>query len=253
MTQPTPAAAEPTRRAAGPKVVPLHWPAFLDHMREWWEPGKHGALIATTGEGKTTAAVGLLELRKWVLALDPKGEDDTLTASGYRRITGWPPPGEVREDIANGRPARLIIGGQARSRDDLVKLRTAMADAVEGARGEGGWTVYADEYQLLADVRMFALGHKIEELLITARTRGTSVLTSFQAPHWVPRAAVRQASFVAFWGTHDRGSIKSVAEAMGRDWRELEGAVDELPQFYLLVIPKQIREPMILTNPPKVA
>ena len=246
-------APEPAGRAAGPKVVPLHWDAFIDHMREWWEPGRHGALIATTGEGKTTAALGLLSLRKWVLALDPKGEDDTLTAGGYRRIDSWPPPGDVREDIANGRPARLIIGGAARSRDDRLKLRAAMADAVEGARGEGGWTVYADEFQILADQRMFGLGQKIEELLITARTRGTSVLTSFQSPAWVPKASTRQASFTAFWGTHDRASIKNVAEAMGRDWRQLEAAVDELPRFYLLVIPKQIREPMILTNPPKVA
>lgn len=57
-----------------------------------WKPGGHWALIGPTGEGKSTFAVGILGLRKWVLSLDPKGEDETLESSGYQRLTTMPPP-----------------------------------------------------------------------------------------------------------------------------------------------------------------
>ena len=127
-----------------------------------------------------------------------------------------------------------------------------MRDAVEGVRAEGGWTIYADEFQLLADRRMYGLDKEIERLLISARTRGTSVMTAFQAPAWVPKAGTRQASYVVLWPTRDRVMIKTVAEAMGRPWHELAAAVDELPPFHVLVIPKKIRDPMVITHAPKL-
>lgn len=234
------------------KVIALDWPLFLRWFREVWEPGQHVALIGPTGEGKSTFAVGVLGLRKWVLALDPKGEDETLTASGYQRLTKWPPPGKVRNGIAEGKPARLIVGGSTRTREEMTGLQHLMVQAVEGVRAEGGWTIYADEFQLLADRRMYGLDKEIERLLIAARSRGTSVVTAFQAPAWVPKAGTRQASFVVVFPTRDRVMIKTVGEAMGRPWHELGEAVDELPRYHALVIPKSIHAPMVLVHAPKL-
>lgn len=235
-----------------PSVVAKEWDRFLNDFAKEWEPGKHLALIGPTGEGKTTFAVPVLNMRKWVLALDPKGEDETLDQSGFTRILAWPPSGKIRDRIAEGKPARLIVGGSVRTRDEMVKLAKLMESAVEGCRAEGGWTIYADEFQLLADRRMYGLDKQIEALLIAARSRGTSVVTAFQAPAWVPKAGTRQASFVVMWPTRDRVMIKTVAEAMGRQWHDLAEAVDELPPYHVLVIPKRIREPMTLTHPPKL-
>jgi hypothetical protein len=244
-------------RDDGPTVVPLSWGHFIEWFRDEWEPGKHVALIGPTGEGKTTFAVGILGLRKWVLALDPKGEDDTLRESGYQRVRVWPLEAThegrvIREEIAAGKPARLIVGGPTRTRDEWLANAQLMRDAVEGVRAEGGWTIYVDEFQILADRRMYGVEKEVEQLLIAARTRGTSVLTAFQAPAWVPKAGTRQASFVVMWGTRDRVMLKTVAEAMGRPWRDLEAMVDELPEYHVLVIPKRIREPLVLTQAPKV-
>ncbi len=243
---------KPGQDDSGRKVIAADWDMFLKWFGEVWEPGQHVALIGPTGEGKSTFAVGILGLRKWVLALDPKGEDETLSASGYQRVTKWPLASRTRDRIAEGKPARIIVGGSTRTGEEMTHLQQLMIQAVEGVRAEGGWTIYADEFQLLADRRMFGLDKEIERLLIAARSRGTSVVTAFQAPAWVPKAGTRQATFVVLWPTRDRVMIKTVAEAMGRPWHELAEAVDELPPYHVLVIPKRIRAPMVLAHAPRL-
>lgn len=243
--------SQPTQERAT-KVVSLEWGIFLRWLESNWEPGEHFALIGPTGEGKTTFAVGILSLRKWIMALDAKGEDSTLAASGFQRILKFPLPRKVRDDVAEGKPARLIIGGPTTSLQEEKQLRALLGQAVQMVRHQGGWTLYADEFQILSDLRMFGLGKPIEQGLVSARDKGTSIVTSFQAPAWVPKASTRQATLVAMWPTRDRAMIKSVAESMGRDWRELESIVDELPQYHPVVIPKSIFDPYILTHPPAV-
>jgi hypothetical protein len=229
-----------------------------------WRPGGHWALIGPTGEGKSTFAVGLLGLRKWVLSLDPKGQDETLESSGYHRVTTMPPPKGspvgrpkppterwIWQEVDEGRPVGLIAGFEALTDEEDLKLHQLMRDSVIWCRRTRGWTLYVDEFELLSSQRMFRLGPDIERMLITARRAGTSVVTSFQAAAWVSKHATRQASFTSLWPTRDRQMIKNVAEAMGRDWRMVAAAVDELPPFHTLTIPKQIRRPMIVTTAPK--
>ena len=221
-----------------------------------WKPGQHIAFIGKTGEGKSTFAAGILDTRKYVLALDPKGEDETLEAAGYTRVQGLPPkkrlPKEVQEDLDEGRPVRLVVGGASRTREADARLRQLMEDALEYARQSGGWTVYADEYQLLADQRMYRLGPNVERMLISARRDKTSVVTAFQAPAWVPKAATRQSSIIVCWKTKSRDMIKVIADAAGRDWRTFGAILDELPKYHVLVIPDELRAPMLITTAPKI-
>jgi hypothetical protein len=234
------------------QVIAVPWEMFEQWFKDVWEPGQHVALIGPTGEGKSTFAVRILGNRKYVLALDPKGEDETLAASGFGRVTSWPLSSKVRDGIAEGRPARLIVGGSVRTAADKQRLVALMHEVIEGVRGEGRWTVYADEFQLLADRRMYGLDKPIEELLVAARSKGTSVVTSFQAPSWVPKAATRQATFCVLWPTRDVDMIKVVAQSMGRTWQEIVAAVHELPSYHTLIIPKKIKAPMVITKAPKL-
>lgn len=234
-----------------------------------WKPGQHWALIGPTGEGKSTHAVGILGLRKWVLSLDPKGEDETLESSGYQRLRTMPPPSDrmswlrrtpregtdewIWDRVDKNLPVGLIAGFEAVTDEEDTALHKLMQDSVTWCRRTRGWTLYVDEFELLSSQRMFRLGPDIERMLITARRAGTSVVTSFQAAAWVSKHATRQASYSSLWPTRDRQMIKNVAEAMGRDWRTVAAAIDELPPFHTLTIPKQIRAPMLITTAPKVS
>jgi hypothetical protein len=255
--------------STGPGVVGLPFDRFLAYMSDVWEPGQHIAMIGPTGEGKSTFAVGLLSLRHWVMALDPKGEDETLSASGYERVDSLP-SGQIRlwwhvskagrqwnrleQQIAEGHPARIIVGGPARTDEQDARNQALMRKSFAYAREAGGWTVYVDEFELVSSQRMFKLGPNVERMLISARRDGTSVITSFQAAAWVSKHATRQARFAVIWPTGDRQMIENVAKSMGRDWRELAAAVDELPPFHVLVVPRgKNGGPFICTSAPKLA
>lgn len=238
------------------KVVEVPWRMFLAYMATEWKPGQHLAIIGPTGEGKTTLAIPLLQLRKWVMVLDPKGMDATLEKSGFVRVTEFPNghlPRKLANQVAEGKPLRILIGGASDSEAADKHLRELMRQAIEMVRVQGGWSLYADEFQILADARMFNLGKPVEKHLISARMRKTSVVTSFQAPAWVPRAATRQTSFMVLMPTRDIDMIKAVAQAMGRPWQEVARAVQELPPYHDLVIPKSPRAPMMLIHPPNLS
>jgi hypothetical protein len=234
------------------KVVGLKFDDFLNWMKQNWEPGQHIAVIAPTGEGKTTFVKPVLDLRKWVMVLDAKGMDDTLEQYGYVRITSFPLPRKMRNEIADGKPAHIVIGTPARTAVEDAHLKALMQRAIAEARQNGGWTVYGDEFQILADRRMFGLDKAMERMLIAARKDKSSVVTSFQAAAWVPKAALRQCRFAVVGPTRDRQIIKNVAEAMGRTWYELTTIIDQFEKFDWAVIPRNVRHPIILTHPPKL-
>lgn len=236
-------------------AVPRKWPEFLREFRRKWQPGEHVALIGPTGEGKTTFAAQLLGLRKYVLACDPKGGDSTLAVlerRGFRRIDRWPPPRSVRKAIEEGEAARLIVGPRIRSKDDLPKLRTAIAGAVDGAFDDGGWTLYFDELQVAADARMMGLSASIERNLIAARDRGVSVVSSFQQPVRVPRSAYQQATHLIVYRTRDLDTVNRLAELLGRPKAEIRGALRALPKFHVAVFDRDPFGPVIVTKPHRI-
>lgn len=234
-------------------IVGVPWETFLQWFAHVWQQGQHVAIVGPTGCGKTTVAVGLTRLRRWVLALDAKGGDSTLKGSGFTAVTDWPPPKKVRQDIAEGRPARLLVGFSPRTLQEIPKLRALLHAVLNAAWIDGHWTVEVDELQLMADRRMMALGSVIEQFLVAARDKGLSVVTAFQAPAWVPTASTRQATWIIIFPTRDITVIKNLAEKIGRDWHELQEILHDLPDFHCVVAGLNPRDPLVATRPPKVA
>ena len=266
-----------------PRVVWLDWTQYLAWLSgklrkaedAWGEvvklgpplaPGQHMALIGPTGCAKTTHAVGVLgECRKYVLALDPKGEDETLAKSGYVRVKQLPRDGwrqfrgddqkvwrQIQERIDGGGDARVIVGGGSRTDAEDIRLQQLMRDAITYSRHAGGWTLYIDEFELLSSQRMFKLGPLIERMLITARRDKTSVVTTFQAPAWVSKHATRQAKYAVMW-PQDDDMIKNISRGMSRNWRHVGAAVDELPEFHTLTVGRgKLSGPMVITMAPEL-
>jgi hypothetical protein len=237
--------------AEGAEVVGMSWDDFLTHWRAAWKPGAHVALIGPTGAGKSTFAVGAMAHRRYILALDPKGGDSTLATTGFERLLQWPPPQRVYDAIAEGKPARFIVGARTRTLADRALLEDLLRRVLDGVFESRGWTLYCDEFQLLADRKMMGLGPQVETLLIAARDKGISVVTSYQAPAWVPTAASRQATWVVIWPTRDVNVVKALAEIIGRDWRMLLEAIRALPQHHVMIANRSPFEPLIITKAPR--
>lgn len=243
-------------RADRSELLTLSWGKFLPWFAKRWKPGQHIACIGPTGVGKSTFAVGVLPLRKWVLACDPKGGDTTLSAlerNGFQRITAWPPPKAIQREIEEGKPARLIVGPVVESRADLPKLRAAIAGALDGAFDQGGWTVYVDELQIAADPRMMRLGASIERNLIAARDKGVSMVTSYQRPSNVPRAASEMSTYLVLWYTRDVDTVNRLAEMTGRAKAEIRGAIRGLgtADNAVLIFSQNPSEPIVATRAPR--
>lgn len=275
-------AADPWAWPLDVQVVWLKWADYLEWVAgklthtvtEWgervelpppWKPGQHWAFIGPTGHGKTTQVVPILGTRKYVLALDPKGRDTTLTKSGYIRVEELPERGwrrfrgedqrtwrEIWKGIDQGKPARVIVGGDRRTTEQAIALRDLLDRAIKFAQESEGWTLYVDEFELLSSQRMMRLMDQIDDMLITARDSGISVVTSYQAQAWVSHHATRQARKATVW-PQSMKMLQAVAENMSREWRDLGIAADRLPAFHSVTVPQGKRGgPMVITAPPEL-
>lgn len=223
-----------------------------------WKPGQHWAHIGKTREGKTNFVIAKAKAtRKYVMALDCKGNDPTLGKSGWVRVDGVPPhkkfPREVQEALdKQQRPVRLIVGGSTRTRAEDAANRELMSQAVEYARQSGGWTLIVDEHQVATDPRMYRIGPEVARMAVSAASDSTSVEVCMQYLSWSEKAPLRQASLISFWRSRSKALMRKLAEECGRDWEELASIADELPRYHMATLSDDLRAPVIVTKPPKI-
>jgi hypothetical protein len=226
------------------------WRDFLKQMSTDWKPGEHWAFVVPTGGGKTNFASGLLKTRKYVLALDVKGGDKTLKKLGWERLTKWPPTHSDRQDMADGKPFRRIVGSTDKTPAGKLK-RYALSKRILGdVLVEGGWTVLGTDAKILTHPKFGGLWDDWEELLLLARDVEVSVLTDFQRVSGQPREASDQATWLAVGYTRDTDAVNRLGEMMGRSRAEMRGAVEALAElpFGFLVVSRDPYRPIIVTR-----
>jgi hypothetical protein len=265
-------------------AVVLDWPDYVLWLRgkkTWhmvgglriplpppWKPGQHWALIGKTREGKTNFAVAMLmETRCYILAIDPKGEDETLTASGWTRVQSVPggawKPSRFSEEAKTWRqiektlaetskPVRIVVGLPTRSREDDAANKQLMSDAIEYTRESRGWTLLVDEHQVATDPRMYKIGPQVARMAISAASAKTSVMSTMQYLSWSEKAPVRQASLMSIWKTKSTDLLRKLSEECGKDWKELAMVVNELERYDMVTMSDDTRSPIVITRPPKI-
>lgn len=236
----------------GFQVEPLVWGDFREWFQTEIQPGQHGAIVSPTGSGKTVFAGGLLDLRRYVLAIDPKGGDSSLERLGYERLDTW--PGErrmtakIRKNDEQGLPSRYVVGPKVRRHEDTEQLGDVIRDTLRGAYSMGGWTVYVDELQLATDPRLgINVRKEVDQMLIAARDRGLSCWTSYQSPSWVTPHASRMATWMAVSYTRDREAIRSLAGNLGRPVNEVAGMIAGLDPYAFAVVTRDPKAPVRVT------
>jgi hypothetical protein len=232
----------------------LQFKQFLERMAAAWKPGEHWALIVPTGGGKTNFAAQLVTTRKYVLALDIKGGDATLRKLGWERLTKWPLANSDRQDIADGKPFRRIVGGTGQRPLDRIKRYELCKEVLGSMIQEGGWTVMATDLKILTSPKFGGLFDEIEELTLLARERGVSVITDMQRPSGQPRESSDQATWLGIGYTRDTDAVARLGEMMGRSRAEMRGAINALGDlpYGFLVVNRDPHAPIIITRADKL-
>ena len=235
------------------RVEALDWDEFSDWFAHIWQPGEHVSLVTPTGGGKTTLAVGLLELRRFCGVISPKGLDDTLRALHLRRLADWPGDRKMDsildEDIRAGRVSRYLIGKEVETyAADWPQLVPVYRRSLQGMFRMRGWTCYVDDLKLLCDM---GLGPDATRWLISARSRGLTFMSAFQFPRRVIRTALDEPTWIFASQTRDATVIDRTAEVLGRPKAEIRGYLEETERYSWLCVGRDLRAPVRVTIPPK--
>jgi len=86
-------------------------------------------------------------------------------------------------------------------------------------------------------------------MLIAARDKGLSFVSSYQAPSWVTPHAAKMSTWMFVSYTRDTDVVNRLAEIMGRPKAEIRGAIAGLERYSWLVVGRDPREPMRVTMP----
>ncbi len=239
------------------KVEVLTPEEFLQWWRKAWRQGEHVAIAALTGSGKSTLGAFLCSVRKWVMALDAKGMDSTLSSTGWPRVGRWPLPRQMRDSIKDNEPCRVIIGRKCNSDEEFERNAELMRQALKGAWAQGAWSVWADEGQLLADKRYGNAGDRLEKMLIAARDRAISLVFTVQRVaigRSTPSAtaAYTQSTWLFVARTRDTKVADRLAEIAGRPAAEMRGLISSLPKYWWACLGLDPNEPIRLVKPPKL-
>ncbi len=241
-------------------VEALDWGDFADWFSQQWRQGEHVSIVTPTGGGKTTLAVGLLELRRFVGVISPKGLDDTLRALKLRRLLDWPGPNtganrDVRmdrildDDAKHGRVSRFLFGETVETYEaDWPRLVPVYRRSLQGMFRMRGWTCYVDDLKLLCDM---GLGTDATRWLISARSRGLSFVSAFQFPRRVIRTALDEPTWIFASQTRDATVIDRTAEVLGRPKAEIRGYLESTERFSWLCVGRDVKSAVRVTIPPQ--
>lgn len=219
------------------------WEQLLPRMA--WRQGEHVALVGPTGRGKTTLALSLLWLRKWVTIFGTKPADSTLEAMtrlGYKKIRAWPPPSDENR--------RVILWPRWITPADNARQRQAITTALASIWRQGRWCLFVDDVQYLD--KTLGLGRELQALWVQARALDVSLVAGTQRPRHVPLEMWSQSTHFFIWKATDADDLRRIAGIGGVDPDIIRGAVRSLEGVHDCVYVNARTEAVAITRAPRV-
>jgi hypothetical protein len=213
----------------------LTWDEFTGG-RLVWEQGEHVSLIGPTGAGKTTLALAILPMRKYVLAFGtkPSGRDSTLMSlvkkDRWKLVTTWEAMPRV---IMPGR-GRFVFWPRFKHPGDVPGQAYEIGQAMAGAFVQGGWCLLVDEAWYMTNV--LGLKRMLEQLWTQGRSIGISVVAGTQRPAYVPLNMYDQATHVFFWRDNDERNLKRISGMNGLNAHTIKATVATLARHEVLYV-----------------
>jgi hypothetical protein len=212
--------------------VDISWDAFLHKFRGIWKQGEHVTLYAATGQGKTTLALEILPIRKYMVVFATKQRYQrlftTLKAQGFKVQQDFDPNPEVAPKVI------LHCAPTDTESKSRVKQREVYGRALNLIYQAGGWGLYIDELKYVTD--NLKLGGNVELLYLQGRELGVSIIGTSQRPAWVPVVAIAEATHLFIGAQSDQRDIDRIAEGSGRKGRIIRPLIDELEDYQFLYV-----------------
>lgn len=197
------------------ELVP--WCQVYWDLAHHWEIGQHVMVCAPTGIGKSVVAQEIASLRRNVVVIGTKREDDTMDGYkklGYKRIYDWPPPPRMR-----GGAYRWLLWPRIRDLEDVDKYKPLYTRFLRSVFRIPNVCVVLDECQFMTEY--LGLGRLIGVLLHQGRSGRLTLVSLSQRPVWIPPAVRSSASFAFLGRTIDRSDGQALADFGGVDRRDM--------------------------------
>lgn len=230
MTEETPTYDKYLRNTHDENAPILEWDEFYYNVFRW-NQGQHIGVIGPTEQGKTTLAIAILDLRKYVVALGTKPKDpvlDELSERGdFKKLKKW-------EKLSPTLYPKRLLWPDATSLYSAKHQRQELQKAFSKIYVEGGWCIYADELWYLS--HHLKMDFEIRTFLLQARSNNISLLVTTQRPSRVPLEVFDQSTHLFFFKDNDERNLKNIS---GIGWLNagiIKGLVARLEMHQFLYI-----------------
>lgn len=192
-----------------------------------WRQGEHITALGTTGSGKTTTLIELLERRGHVITFGTKAKDSTLQKlikrDGYKKISDWPPP----QTSAYKKVVLWPKIEEGNAKEIKARQKAIFGEALSGIYRTGAWCLFLDELRYITD--FLGLSEEVELIWQQGRSLGISLVGGTQRPRFIPLVAYDQATHLFFWRENDAENLQRLSGIGWTDSKTLKQVISTLP------------------------